>query len=84
VGGVKNMERFENIPRQALERLPVGNSPLKVSLNTSKSLRILGVDWSVGDYKIFDWSYYDCLKKHGYSPSLANMISLHNELLANR
>lgn len=84
MGGVKNMERFENIPRQALERLPVGNSLLKVSLNTSKSLRILGVDWSSGNYEIFDWSYYDCLKKHGYSPSLANMISLHNELLANR
>lgn len=80
------MERFENIPRQALECLSVGDSRLKVPSSTLRAdpLRIIGVNWSAGDYEIFDWSYYDCLKKHGYSPSLANMISLHNELLANR
>ena len=80
------MERFGNIPIQALACLSVGNSPLKVPSSTSeaRSLKVFGVSWSAGDYKIIDWSYYDCLKRHGYSPSLLNMIALHNEILASR
>ena len=80
------MDRFENIPNQALQRLPVGNSRLKVPTSSFKAepLRVLGIKWSAGGYEIIDWSYYDWLKKYGYRPSLANMIALHNEILGNR
>lgn len=64
----------------------VGDGPLKLPSDywSAKSLRILGVEWSLGRYEIFDWSYYDCLKRYGYRPNLANMISLHNEILESR
>lgn len=80
------MERFENIPEQALVRLPVGNRRLQIPSTTlnAEPLRVIGVSWAFGNYKIFDWAYYDCLKRYGYRPSLANMISLHNEILENR
>ena len=50
------MERFENIPEQVLVRLPVGNRRLQISsaaLN-AEPLRVIGVSWVFGNYKIFD------------------------------
>ena len=74
-----------NIPQQELVRLQVANQPLKVpSYSNSvevERLKVIGVNWSHGDYDIFDYAYYDCLKRNGYSANLSNMIALHNEIL---
>lgn len=74
-----------NIPQNELERLPVWGQPLKVPTSShsieAERLKILGVNWHAGDYDIFDYSYYDCLKRNGYTANLSNMMSLHNEII---
>lgn len=74
-----------NIPQNELVRLQIANQPLKVPYASnspeSQRLKMIGINWSAGDYDIFDYAYYDCLKRNGYSPNLSNMIALHNQIL---
>ena len=74
-----------NIPKNELNRLSVLGQPLRVPTSShsieAERLKILGVKWFAGDYEIFDYAYYDCLKRNGYTPSLSNMMSLHNDII---
>lgn len=79
-----------NINKNIKKTLPTNNTPLKAPSNytEAKALRVIGVDFSYTggrlDYNIFDYQYYDALKKNHYDASLINMIALHNQLLLER
>lgn len=79
-----------NIDEKTKNTLLTNNTPLKAPSNytEAKALRVIGVDFSYTggrlDYNIFDYQYYDALKKNHYDASLINMIALHNQLLLER
>lgn len=76
------MKDFSRIDKRSCQRLMLDNRPLRSYDLQKDNLRVLGVKRTKpDDYEIFDWDYYDVLKKNGYVPSLANMIALHNYLL---
>ena len=80
---------FKRIPKNELERLQVCGRKLSVSEFYSGTNELeffsIGIKKSIRggtvDFEIFDWSYYDVLKKYGFSPNLANMIWLHNYIV---
>lgn len=75
------MEQFD-VKNKRYARLMSGNSRLSIDDLYKDRLRILGVKYiGYGNYEIFDYSYYDALKKTGHVANLANMVSLHNALL---
>ncbi|WP_449454506.1 hypothetical protein [Streptococcus suis] len=85
------MSEFSVIPKQDLRRLSVNDRKItsREFYNTFADhsvFLLLGVRRfsknGVVDYEIFDWSYYDVLKRNGICPSLANMIDLHNYIIA--
>lgn len=79
-----------NINKNIKKTLLTNNTPLKAPSNytEAKALRVIGVDFGYTggrlDYNIFDYQYYDALKKNHYDASLINMIALHNQLLLER
>ncbi|WP_099833095.1 hypothetical protein [Streptococcus suis] len=81
---------FKDIPKSELARLMVNGSKLSISdfystFNCEERFSCLGIRKIHGgkvDYEIFDWSYYDVLKKNGITPNLANMVALHNYILS--
>lgn len=79
-----------NINKNIKKTLPTNNTPLKAPSNytEAKALRVIGIDFSFAgghpNYEIFDYQYYDALKKNHYDASLSNMIALHNQLLLER
>ncbi|WP_164683334.1 hypothetical protein [Streptococcus hyointestinalis] len=76
------MKDFSRIDKRSCQRLMLDNRPLRAYDLQKDNLRVLGVKRAKPDwYEIFDWDYYDVLKKNGYVPSLTNMIALHNYLL---
>lgn len=83
------MENFSSIPKKDLVRLSVANRKITVDdwIEDCSIIRTIGVKRifrnGALDYEIFDWSYYDVLKKNGFSYNLSNMIGLHNYLLEN-
>lgn len=76
---------FDNIPKRELMQLPIAPHRLRApsSSEMAQELKVLGVNWYVGDYTIEDYVYYDCLKRNGYMANLSNMIGLHNYILEN-
>lgn len=79
-----------NIKENIKKSLPIHSARLKAPTNhkEAQALRVIGLDYSFTnghpDYEIFNWSYYDALKKNHYEPSLSNMIALHNQLFSER
>lgn len=81
---------FKDIPKNELARLMVNGSKLSISdfysiFDGEERFLCLGVRKIYGgkvDYEIFDWSYYDVLKKNGITPNLVNMIGLHNYIVS--